>query len=415
MVEKTSDQPSQFSILAALRTPGFALLQMSKMCFFCARTMESTVTGWLVLELTNSALLLAVIGMSRMLPVLFLGAFSGVLVDRVDKRKMLLVTQSISVLLTLLLMMNVVFGSIEVWHIAVVSFALGILNSFDWPARMALMTDIIGREMLFSGVAVDNLSGYLMWIVGPTMGGWITGAMGVSGSYLIISMLFGMGAVVMTQLQREKTVSSSQTEESTMRSIVAGFTYVKGKPTILGVLGISIVMNLFGFPYWQLLPIFARDILVVGPEAYGFLTGITGVGATLAAILIMVSGGVKRVEFAFSSTTVVMALIAIMFSMSRWYALSLVFRMIAGIAMAYFEIGQHGLPLAHSTNEMHGRIMAILNLTIEGIFPIGTLQIGALATILGADYATLINGIITLILSLIIIMIVPTLRKTSNG
>jgi hypothetical protein len=253
-----------------------------------------------------------------------------------------------------------------------------------------------------------------MWIVGTTLGGYITGTIGLSWSYLMISILFGIGAMVISRLQRERTITGNQPEESTMHGIVAGFAYVKGKPTILGVLGISIIMNLFGFPYWQLLPIFARDILSVGPEAYGLLTGITGFGATIAVILITVSGGVKRVEFVFSATTLAMASIAMMFSASRWYALSLILRMLAGISMAYFEIGQHGLPLAHSTNEMHGRVMAILNLTIEGIFPIGTLQIGALATILGADYATLINGGITLILSLLIIMIVPTLRKTSS-
>ncbi|UCH37106.1 MAG: MFS transporter, partial [Candidatus Bathyarchaeota archaeon] len=362
--------------------------------------------------LTNSALLLAVIGMLRMLPALFLGAFSGVLVDRVDKRKILLVTQSISMMLILILVVSVTFASIELWLIAVVSLALCIVGSFDWPARMALMTDIIGREMLFSGVAIDNLNGYLMWIVGPTLGGWFTGVVGLAGSYLIISIVFGSGALVISKLQIVKPVRSNQRAESTIRSIVAGFAYIKGKPTILGVLGISIVMNLFGFPYWQLLPIFARDILIVGPEAYGLLTGITGFGATVAAILIMISGGVKRVEVAFSLSTVLMALMAMLFSLSRWYPLSLIFRMITGIGMAYFEIGQHGLPLAHSTNDMHGRVMAIVNLTIEGVFPIGTLQIGALATIVGAEHATLLTAGITLILSLMIIMRVPTLRKT---
>ncbi len=410
--KKAESSGSGFYIFKTLRIPSFAPLQASRLCSFCASTMEVTVTGWLVLETTNNALLVASAGTFRMLPALIFGLFSGVVADKVDRRRLLQFTQLGEAVLALLMWVLVASGGIQFWHVALIVFLLGTLSAFDWPARMAMITDVVGLNMTFSGVAVDNLSGYLMMILGPIVGGWIIGFAGTSWCYLVLGVLYVVGAFAILRVRTpKKSVSPGVESESAARGLVAGFAYIKTRPTIIGVLAITVIMNIFGFTYSQLLPVFARDVLYISPEGYGLLVGATGFGAAGTALFIAFRGGVKRVEVVFSLATLLLAGITVAFSLSRWYELSLVLRVLAGVGQAYFEIGQYGLPLAHSSDEMRGRVMAILNLTMQGMFPIGTTEIGAVASSSGAGYATLVNGCAALVLCAGTIMLIPSLRR----
>lgn len=398
------------NMLEVLHVPNFALLQTSRLFFFCARTMDITVLSWLVLELTNSAFLLALIGVFRMIPALVLGAISGVFADRFDKRKILIVTQGIGMILTLILWSIIAFQLVQFWHVALISLALGIMNAFDWPARMALISELLGKDRTFDGVAIDNLNGYLMMLAGPTIGGWIISSLGFSYCYAVISVLYSAGTLTVFRMSMDKKVANGA-KNSTAKDIVSGFVYALNKPVIRSVLAVTVVMNLFCFTYAQLIPIFARDVLMTGSEGYGLLVGITGLGAAIAAILVAFTGGVENVEFVFAVATLSTAITVVGFSLSHWYALSLVLRLFAGVFQTYFEIGQYGLPLAYSSEEMRGRVMSILNLAMEGMIPIGVLEIGFLADSIGAGYSTLLNGSIALVISMILIMLMPVLRK----
>ena len=240
------------------------------------------------------------------------------------------------------------------------------------------------------------------------------GSSGFFPCYIAISLLYLLGASAMIKIHKVgRTIHSKN--GSLIKDVVDSFSYSKKNSKIKGVLLITVIMNVFGFTYGQLMPIFARDILNAGPEGYGLLTGISGLGATFALLAILVSGGIKRVELAFSISTLSMASIAVSFSISRLYILSLLLRMIAGFCQAYFEIGQYGIPLSHCTVETRGRIMAILNIAMQGMIPIGSMEIGFLASSLGADYATLLNGSAALMLSAVTFASFPSIRKSGDS
>lgn len=409
MIEKKSLGENGF--LRALSIQNFTLLQFSRLFSFCAYAMERAATGWLILKLTDSVFLLALKGTLMMLPALIFGAFVGVVADRVDRRKLVVATQVVSALLQLSMGLIVALRLVRFWHIALISFALGTVNAIDWPARMAMITDVVGYDLTYSGLSIDNLAGYLMVLVGPVIGGWMIGSAGFFPCYIVISLLYLVGATAMIKIHNLGRKSPPK-NGSLIKDVVDGFSYSKKNSKIKGVLLITVIMNIFGFTYGQLMPIFARDILNTGPEGYGLLAGISGLGATIALLTILISGGIKRVELAFTISTLSMASIAISFSLSRWFILSLLLRMIAGFCQAYFEIGQYGIPLSHSTGETRGRIMAILNIAMMGMIPIGSMEIGVLASSLGADYATLLNGSAALVLSALTFASFPSIRKS---
>jgi len=352
-----------------------------------AMWMEILIVGWLGLELTDSAWWVSVLGFYRSIPLLLIGPWGALVIDRFPRRRLLSVFQVLGAMATLLVLLAFLNGSLNYVQLALFSFVQGVIWALDWPTRRAIIPDLVGRERVVDALVLENGIQNVTRILGPIGGGIALELLGVGGGLALLSVL-GFGSFVLllgiTSCSQAPTVEGSfQTVINTTRQ---GWKFVRTNRKIWGVFLITIFMNVWAFPYMNLLPVFARDILGQGPIGLGWLGAAHGIGAT--AGLLIIHWGRKRLsnEWLFSGGSLLLSFGLILFSTSTSYHLSLLLLFISGLGQAGFSIMQSSIILVESTEDMRSRAMGALVLAI-GLGPLGRLQSGSMAEELTVSWA----------------------------
>jgi MFS family permease len=397
-------------ILNPLRNPDFRQLLGSNALWWLAIFMETLVYGWLVLEMTNSPWMVAIVGFCRSLPFLLLGFVAGTVSDRLGRRRVIVAAQAsnfaVYVLLTILLFVD----RLEIWHLAVTSLILGSAWALDWPARRALLPDLIGKKQTVEALLLENFVQGFSRMFGPFLAGMLVASTGALGCLVAMALLSGLALISVSKLSKQPIPRlNKRPAVSPWTALGQSLRYVGSNQSILGVILITVVMNLLMIPYMTLLPVFARDVLQQGPVGLGLLSSATGIGSFIGLFAISYARRYVSNGWILTGGTFGMALALVVFSQSALFGLSWLMLLTAGIGQACFGIMQSSIVLLAASDEMRSQTMGVIVLAI-GSDPLGKLQTGALAESLGAPAAVGIQAAVAAVLLGAIAIALPGLH-----
>lgn len=403
------------STFAPFRIPDFRRLLISNFLWWATRFMEFIIMGWLVLELTDSPWQVAIIGFYRSVPFLFVGFFSGLIIDRFGRRTVILVAQTTNLVISALIMLLLLTDMLALWHLALGSILMGTAWSLDWPSRRSLVPDLVGKAKTVDALLLENLGQNFARIAGPFTAGVLIDAFGAVGAYIALTGLSGLTLFLLSGLSKPPKRSKANIERvSPLTNIIEGLQYVRHSPPILGALLITVAMNFLVFPYMTLMPVFARDVLHQGPTGLGILGSAAGIGSFLGIFIISRIRHTVSNGWIFAAGSCFQALAILTFSTSTNYTLSAALLLLSGIGQACFGIMQSSLILLSASDEMRSRAMGTLVLAI-GTGPLGQLQIGALAETWGAPWAVRLQTSLAALVIIIMAFALPDLRRQTKS
>jgi MFS family permease len=384
-------------VLEPLRDPRYRLLWLMGLCAATARWMDLVVLGWLVLSLTDSPLMVGVAAFCRTAPMMLFGPFAGVLADQLPRVRVMIGVQALNVAVASALALLFAAGLGGFGILVALEVLLGVAWVLDFPSRRTVLFAVVGREQLTTAVSLESMSMQGAKMVGPLVGGILLSRLGPAACYVALAAL-SLGALAAARrLDRRIALPGAATSEPVLASLGAGLREVRGQPAILGVLAITVLMNALVFPYQQILPVFARDVLQVGPVALGLLVAAEGLGALASSLAIAARAGQVRHARLFGASSLAAALFLLAFAASPWYGLSLALQLGVGAAESGFGTMQSAIVLLNAPERARGRAMGILSACI-GTQPLGSLWIGFLASRMGAPLATGLNALLAFVL-----------------
>lgn len=369
--------------LAPFRQVAYRLLFSSSFLWYFGRWMDALLASWLALQLTNSAWHVALIGFYRNLPVMVLGPFAGALADRVDRRALIVGSEIVNALASAAIALLFLAGRLEYWHLAAANLLLGAAWAVDFPTRRALLPDVVSRNQLLPAMVLDTVSMNVSRVGGPILGGTVLALLDVPESYFLLALIYAFAAVPLLFLRLPRLAAPHTV--SPLRFLAEGLRFCARSAPVRGVLVITFLMNALAFPFMQLLSVFARDVLHVGPFELGLLTSGDGIGSLIGAGL-LASLGFRRYGYVFAISSIGMCLALVAFAASPVFLLSFAMLVVAGVGHAGFTALQSTITLGVAGEEMRGRVMGVLTLAI-GSATLGMLLTGALASAFGAPWA----------------------------
>lgn len=362
--------------------------------------------SWLVYQLSNSALALGVIRFLNTIPVTLLTLVGGVVADRFEKRRILVSTQTLSMLLAGILAGLVYFNVVRLWHVALLGLFLGIANAFDIPARQSFVVEMVGRKDLMNAIALSSSMFNAGRIVGPALAGLLIGTIGLAGCFLLNSLSF-LAVIAGYLAMRLPRTPPPSNPIALKQATLEALRYVAKERVLRAVLVLVSTVSLFGWPYSVLMPIFARDVLHVGATGYGFLLAANGVGALLGAFTLATLGDYPKRRhlvfgglFGFSA-----AIFGFAFSKQVW--LSATALAAAGWFMIVFFATANTSIQLRAPDALRGRIMGIYSLCFIGLTPLGSLMAGGIAKLTSATFAVAFGSVICVIAALVTMKLVP--------
>lgn len=353
------------------------------------RWLETVVVGVVVYRDTGSPFLVSTVTMLRLLPMGLFGAFFGALIERFDRRRLLAASMVLLALTSIALAIVAALGALQVWHLAVGA----LVNGFGWltdnPVRRTMMGDAVGRERMPQAMAFDIVNQNVSRMVGPTVGGIVLVVAGIEGAFALCAVLY-VAAVGATLGVRGHLPPAAHAEPVLAR-VREGLGAVMADRRLAAILAVTVVYNLFGWPFTSLIPVIGRDQLVLGPEGVGLLTSIDGVGAFVAGLLLAWRLVPRWHASAYVGGVAVYQLGLIGFALAPGVVPAAAALLLTGLAGAAFSTLQATLVYLAAPHEMRPRIMGVLSVCI-GTGPLGFLWLGWLANQIGAPLATAITG-----------------------
>ncbi len=372
--------------------------------------MQVIAQGWLVYELTHSEVALGAVGFASAIPSLLATPWGGVVVDRVPKRTLLVLTQAGAMLLAFILAALAFTGLVREWHILVLAAALGLVNSFDSPGRQAFVVEMVGREDLPNAIALNSLMFNSARVVGPALGGLLLALVGAAWCFTIngisyLAVIWGLMAMELRP-QGAKVIA-----ESPWNQLLMGLRHAREQVELGGLIVLSLIFSVFAISYIPLLPAFVDQVLRQGAWAYGWLTAAFGTGAVAGALIIANKpkpGWHGNWMFAANILFPIM-LSVFVFNTVLPVSYLLEFGMGAAFMIEYTMINT--LLQTRVEDAMRGRIMGLYTITFLGFAPFGNLILGELSSRIGLSVAITLFAAISLVLSQIVVRRVPEMQK----
>ena len=388
---------------SALYVRDFRIFWIGQVISFSGTWMQSVAQGWLVYELTKSPFYLGLVAAAASLPVLLFTLIGGVVADRVPKKRLLLVTQTLSMIPAFLLGVLIQLKIVTVGEIVVIAFFLGLVNAFDVPGRQSFLSEMVQEGHLTNAIALNSAAFNGARIVGPVIAGITIAAVGVAACFYLnaVSFLAAIIALIMIKGKQGEVMRKHGTRAKGNITVLAkdlyeGLRFVKSEEGMFRIMLLVAMFSLFGIPFVTFLPVFAQDILKVGPRGLGFLAGSSGVGSLVAALLIAYLGNVEKRGSLMFSSGLVFGISLTIFSFSRNYDLSAAALAFVGWGMVSFlAVGNSSIQLS-TPDGLRGRVMSVYALFFLGIAPIGNALMGSIAHVIGTDRAISIGSALCL-------------------
>lgn len=382
--------------VAAFQYPNYRLFWVGQLVTNVGSWMQIVATGWLVVQLTNSPASLGFNAAFQALPIIVFSLIGGVIADRVDRYRLMVVTGIIQTVPDVVLAVLVATGTVQVWHIFVYSLIWGCLKGLNFPARQAFVPGLVPKEAIQSAVALNSILWQGAAVVGPLLAGIALSYWGTPSNYYL-NVASDVISLVTLFLIRMPPAPRHKPTVSPWKGLAEGVQYVWKQPVVRALLIAVAAISFFDRSYTQLMPLFARDVYHTGPQGLGLLLAMPAVGTILVALFL--AGGSNRehrgVEVIGSSAALGLALVG--FAASSNAVLSLILLVIVGGAATAATALANTLLLESVSDEMHGRVMAFYMDATQGASQLGALPMGILAQFIGAPLAVDISAIISLI------------------
>ena len=383
------------AVFRAFESRNYALYWTGAFLSNVGSWMQNVALGWLVLQLTNSAFWVGFVSFAGLFPSLFLSLFGGVLADRMDRRIVLLVTQTALMLSAAVLATLTAVHLISVPLIVLLSLSSGFAAALNTPAQQAIVSDLVPTEVLLNAISLNSVQFNLARVVGPACAGALIAWLNVAACFYLNALSFValIVALMIIRIAPQRRLPA----HSFWRHLGEGFKYVQTQPLMRMILAVSAVLSLFCLPYAVLLPVYARDILHVGAAGLGYLTASAGFGAVLGGLGLAALGNVRDKTRWALRAGLLFSLAVVTFAVSRTLYLSVAMLAVAGGSMVAC-LASFNTQLQMTVDPaMRGRMLSMYLLTVVGLGPIGSLQVGTLAHFIGTPLAVALGGAVSFV------------------
>mgnify|MGYP001614465682 CR=1 FL=1 len=397
---------------ASMKHRNFQLYFGGQLISVAGTWMQIIAQGWIVYQLSHSELTLGIVGFASAIPALLVSPWGGVVVDRVPKRSLLVVTQITAMLLAFILAGLSFAGMVQVWHVVLLAAGLGVVNAFDGPGRQAFIVEMVGREDMTNAIAMNSIMFNGARVIGPAVGGLLLATVGSSWCFLFnglsfLAVIAGLLAMRLPPHQPKRHPTSPWVQ------LTSGLKYVYRQSELFALLLLSLIFSVFGISYSTLLPAFVDQVLHRGAASFGAINAASGLGAVSGALAVAQFG-----DRGFRGRWLVLAnlgfpVILLAFAYNTNYGLALLLSYLLGVGfMLQFTIINTLLQL-HVSDDMRGRVLSLYTLTFFGFAPFGNLAIGRLAEAWGINFTVGLSAAVSLMLGVAVILLVPKLRRLS--
>ena len=377
-----------------IEAPDFWRLWYVGLIVSTVRWVETIAVGVVVYQRTDSAFLVSMMTMLRLLPMGLFGVFLGALVERFDRGRTLIAVVLLMSFTSVALVILVWTGQLEVWHLAVASFVNGCGWCADNPVRRVMIGEIVGPERMGTAMSLDVGANNASRMVGPVVGGLLLAGPGIQGAFVLSVLLYSTALVaVLTVRSRIPRAAGSG---AVMARIGEGLALVRTDKRLVGVLVVTVIYNVFAWPFTSMIPVIGRDRLFLGPEGIGLLATMDGIGAFFGALLLTLWLTSRWYARAYLGGVIAYMIAVVMFASVQSPLLAGAALLMTGVAGAAFATMQATLVYLASPADMRSRILGVLTVCI-GTGPIGFVWLGWLADRIGSHHATAVTGVLGLL------------------
>ncbi len=383
--------------VAALKHRNFRIFWTGQIISLIGAWMQSVAQGWLVLQLTDSPLLLGVVSAVQFTPMLFLSLIAGVAADRLPKRKLLLVTQISSSLTALILGLLVITGRVCFWHVLILAGILGTINAFDSPTRQSFIVELVGKKDLMNAIVLNSTAFNGARIIGPALAGLAIDQLGMAPCFLInaasyLAVIYGLLVIRVDDVgQDREPVRMMGTK------IREGLQYIIQTPLILRIIVLIIMLSTFSMNFHVLVPVLARNTLGLGAQGYGYLMSAMGVGAIIGAFFLALVSHLGPQWYIIMGGAVGLSVFQLLLAFNRSYFLALLLLGFCGLSMLSFVTSVNTTLQLNSPDHLRGRVMSIYTLVFLGLVPLGSLFSGSISDAGGAPAGLAAAGVVGII------------------
>ncbi|HEV8183289.1 MAG TPA: MFS transporter [Candidatus Angelobacter sp.] len=396
----------------ALRHRNYRLFFAGQLISLIGTWMDQVAEAWLVYRLTGSALLLGTVAFASQIPVFLLAPIGGALADRLDRRKILICTQSSMMLLTFMLAWLTLSHRVHIWQVVMLAALTGVVNAIDLPARQAFVVDMVSRADLVNAIALNSSMFNGARIVGPALAGIVVAAIGEGWCFFangvsFIAVIAGLGLM---KIDRPRLAI----EGSPLENIIEGFKFVAQSGPVRALMVLLGLVSFTAMPYAVLMPLFADKILHGGAQALGLLMGCSGVGALAGALTLAMRKTLKGLSVWVAASCAGFGVALLLFSFSRLLWLSAALLVPAGFCMMIQMASSNTLIQSMVPDRLRGRVMSVYAMTFMGMAPLGALLAGSLAHKLGAPMTVGIGGVVAIVGAGLFGLKLPALRPAAR-
>jgi MFS family permease len=396
--------------LGALTHRNFRLFFLGQGISLIGTWMQSVALGWLVLELTNSAFAVGLNQALRSLGVLLFTLYAGTVVDRVEKRRLIIWTQLLQMLEALALAVLVWTKGVAVWQVMVLALGFGVVNAFDIPARQAFIADLVPRDDLMNAIALNSSMFNAARIVGPAVAGVLIGAAGIGACFFLNGVSY-IAVVAGLLAMRLPPFPPRPAAVSGWAGFRGGVGFIRRDPRVLALVVLVAAFSVFGFPFLVLMPVVARDVLHTDARGYGVLMAAVGVGAMLGALGLAVAGRWVPKGRALLVGGGAFATLLVLFAAARSFTPAALLLALVGCAMIITTALANTMLQTIVPDELRGRVMAFYAFVFVGMAPFGAFLAGLLAEHTSAPVAIAWGGVGCLGAAVLVAWSVPELRR----
>ena len=381
------------------------------MCISLVGTwMQNIAQPWLAYNLTNSPFLLSLIGVLQFTPVLLFSLFAGVIVDKFSKKRILIITQFSSLIISLILSILIWNGQIQYWHIVVMSTILGVVNTFDMPTRQSMVIELVGKNDLVNAIALNSMAFNIARIIGPSIAGIVMGYAGIASCFFINSISYGAVLISLFFIKSTPVKKKTRNDHKIIEEIKDGLKYIYHNKILLYTLLVMTIIGTFAPNFNVLVPVFAKEILKQNEAGFGILMSFMGFGSFVGAMFMASLSKSGPKKFVIYVVPLIVGAFLFFIGITNIFLVTGVFLAATGFFFIIFTSSANSALQLNSSNEYRGRVMSVYTLVFAGSTPIGNLYAGLFSEHFSARVGFIACG--TIIILLMIPLFIYKQRKS---